>query len=96
MATEDQILQEVARRGTRKALLWQLAADGRSFMGVEFAGQHLDEDNPTVEAMVDEFVDTLTTEDGTEIKASHGEGVDWEALEERYGDEADEIVAAIK
>lgn len=86
---EGAILQELAKHGNRRYLLWELASDGRSFCGVDFvAGEHDIRHRP-IEEQVGRFVEDMD---------AHGEmyfeDVNWEHLESVYGQRADRLLAA--
>lgn len=89
---EQAILEEIAEYDNRKALLWQLAADGRDFCGVEHTAQEMDYEDAPVEVQVQAFMQDLTNEDG-EIREEYDEGTNWDALEDMYGNRADELLS---
>jgi hypothetical protein len=88
--TEQQYLDELAQYDNRKLILWQLAADGRDFVGVKHAAQEYGKGDAPAPEQVEAFVDDMT--DGDEIRPEYDEGTDWDALEETHGDQADELL----
>jgi hypothetical protein len=54
------LLTELATYQNRKLLLWQLAADGRSFCGVRFVAREHDLQNAPVDEQVHAFVDDIS------------------------------------
>jgi len=87
---EEALLTELATYQNRKLLLWQLAADGRSFCGVRVVAQEHDLQNAPVDEQVQAFVDDMLS-DG-EIRPEYNECTDWEALERSHGDTADQYL----
>ncbi|GCF16058.1 hypothetical protein Harman_39930 [Haloarcula mannanilytica] len=84
------LLTELATYQNRKLLLWQLAADGRSFCGVRFVARERDLQNAPVKKQVQAFVDDMLS-DG-EIRPEYDAMADWEALEAAHGDTADQFL----
>jgi len=89
-STEQMYLRELAKYDNRKLLLWQLAADGRGFVGVGVAAQEHGKGDAPISEQVEVFVDDLTV-DG-EIRSRYDKGTDWEALEEAHGKRATELL----
>ena len=89
-STKQVYLRELAKFENRKILLWQLAADGRDFVGVEFAAQEYGKEDAPIGEQVEAFVDDMTA-DG-EIRPEYDEGTNWEALEETHGERATELL----
>jgi len=92
--TEQQYLEELATYGQRKVLLWQLAADGRTFCGVSATVKALGLEDASVETQVEAFVEDLL-QDG-EICPEYDEGTDWDHLEEIYGDTVTEFLEEVE
>ncbi|MDT3437846.1 hypothetical protein [Haloarcula sp. 1CSR25-25] len=92
--TEQQYLEEIAQYGQRKLLLWQLAADGRSFCGVSATVKALGLEDASVEEQVEAFVEDLR-QDG-EIRQEYDDGTDWKQLERLYGDTATELLEEVE
>jgi ribosomal protein S9 len=88
--TEQQYLDELAQYDNRKLILWQLAADGRDFVGVKHAAQEYGKGDAPIPEQVEAFVDDMTN--GSEIRPEYDEGTDWDALEETHGQQADELL----
>jgi hypothetical protein len=87
---DDALLEELATYGNRKLLLWQLAADGRTFCGIRFtAKEHGLQDAP-VEKQVEAFADDMLV-DG-EIRSEYEEAVDWDILETKHGETVDQYL----
>ncbi|KAA9396622.1 hypothetical protein Har1130_18455 [Haloarcula sp. CBA1130] len=84
------LLTELATYQNRRLLLWQLAADGRSFCGVRFVSRERDLQNAPVDEQVHAFVDDMLS-DG-EIRPEYDAMADWEALEANHGDTADQFL----
>jgi len=87
---DDALLTELATYQNRKLLLWQLAADGRSFCGIQFIARERDLQGAPVDEQVQAFVDDMQS-DG-EIRAEYDAMADWEALEGNHGDIADQYL----
>ena len=87
---DDALLTELATYQNRKLLLWQLAADGRSFCGVRFVAREHDLQNAPVDEQVHAFVDDMLS-DG-EIRPEYDTMADWDALEAAHGDTADQFL----
>lgn len=95
MSTEA-ILTELAQYDNRKLLLWELAADGRDFCGVEFVANEYNIENAPIEDRVKMFVEDMTDSvididghDTLSIRDEYDNDTGWKHLEERYGDIAD-------
>jgi hypothetical protein len=88
--TEQQYLSELAQYNNRKLILWQLAADGRDYVGVEHAAQEYGKEDAPIPEQVEAFVDDIV--DGGEIRAEYDEGTDWDALEENHSERATELL----
>jgi hypothetical protein len=84
----EQVLEELAAYDNRKLLLWQLAADGRTFCGVRDAAREHGLQDKSVAVQVAAFVDDMT-QNGS-IRDRYDSGTDWDALEEAHGDLADQ------
>ncbi|KAA9396235.1 hypothetical protein Har1130_19065 [Haloarcula sp. CBA1130] len=84
------LLTELATYQNRRLLLWQLAADGRSFCGVRFVAREHDLQNAPVDEQVHAFVDDMLS-DG-EIRPEYDTMADWDALEAAHGDTADQFL----
>ena len=89
-STKQQYLNELAKYDNRKLLLWELAADGRDFVSVEFAAQEYGKENAPIGEQVETFVDDMIA-DG-KIRPEYDEGTDWEALEKAHGERATELL----
>ncbi|NHX41624.1 MULTISPECIES: hypothetical protein [Haloarcula] len=87
---DDALLTELATYQNRKLLLWQLAADGRSFCGIQFVARERDLQNASIDKQVQALVDDMQS-DG-EIRAEYDAMADWEALEGNHGDIADQYL----
>jgi hypothetical protein len=85
---EERILEELAAYDSRKLLLWQLAADGRDYCGVRDAAREHGLEEESVAVQVAAFVDDMTHDHS--IRDRYDSGTDWDALEDSYGDQADE------
>jgi len=73
-------LSELATYGDRRYLLWELAADQRTFCGVEFLVDELGLEDASISEQVEQFVDHLQTH-----SEAYLEGVNWAALEATWG-----------
>jgi hypothetical protein len=73
-------LSELATYDDRRYLLWELAADQRTFCGVEFLVDELGLEDASVSEQVERFVDDLQTH-----SEAYLEGVNWAALEATWG-----------
>nr|WP_284011763.1 hypothetical protein [Halomicroarcula sp. YJ-61-S] len=76
--------------GNRKLLLWQLAADDRTFCGIRFTAKERCLQDAPVETQVDAFVDDMLV-DG-EIRTEYEEAVDWDILEMKHGETVDQYL----
>lgn len=88
--TAEQYLRELASYQNRKLVLWQLAADGRDFCGVEFTAREMSLTGEPVEKQVEAFVEHML-HDG-EVRPEHDETTNWEHLEDVYGDTATDLL----
>ncbi|GGM50938.1 hypothetical protein [Haloarcula argentinensis] len=88
---DDALLTELATYQNRKLLLWQLAADGRTFCGIQFIVQERDLQAEPVDEQVQAFVEDMLS-DG-EIRPEYDSMADWEALEANHGDTADQYLS---
>jgi len=88
--TEQQYVDELAEYDNRKLILWQLAADGRDFVGVEHVAREYSKEDAPVPEQVRAFVDDMI--DDGEIRGEYDEGTDWDALEETHGKQADKVL----
>jgi len=70
------LLTKLATYQNRKLLLWQLAADGRSFCSVRFVARERDLQNAPVDEQVQAFVDDMLS-DG-EIRPEYDTMADWD------------------
>ena len=90
MTSDDpEVLREIARQGDRKHLLWELAANGRDFCGVEFTRQEAGLEGASREEAVENFIEAV------DLHLDQTRGPDWDRLEERHGDRADQIEAQV-
>ncbi|NHN66146.1 hypothetical protein G9463_23375 [Haloarcula sp. JP-Z28] len=87
---DDALLTELATYQNRKLLLWQLAADGRSFCGIQFIARERDLQDASIGEQVQAFVDDILS-DG-EVRPEYDAMADWEALEANHGDTADQYL----
>jgi len=87
---DEALLTKLATYQNRKLLLWQLAADGRSFCGIQVVAQEHDLQNAPVDEQVQAFVDDMLS-DG-QIRPEYDEWTDWEALEACHGETADQYL----
>jgi hypothetical protein len=87
---DEALLTELAAYQNRKILLWQLAADGRSFCGIRVVAEERDLQNAPVEEQIKAFVENMRV-DG-EIRPEYNEATDWRALEAAHGDTADQFL----
>lgn len=90
LRTAEETLREIARQGNRKHLLWQLAADGRSFVGLHDTAREEGVEDASIEQKVATFIEAVDRH----MNASAKEDVSWENVEKSHGDRADEILAA--
>ena len=88
--TDDTLLTELATNQNRKLLLWQLAADGRTFCGIQFIAQERNLQTAPVDEQVQAFVADMLS-DG-EIRPEYDSMADWDALEAKHGDTADQYL----
>ncbi|MFU1782897.1 hypothetical protein ACM16X_16060 [Haloarcula japonica] len=88
--TDEELLTELATYQNRKLLLWQLAADGRTFCGIQFIVQERDLQAAPVDEQVQAFVDDMLS-DG-EVRPEYDSMADWDALEAKYGDTANQYL----
>ena len=72
---------------TRFMVIWELAADGRDFCGVEFVARERGIEDEPLEAQVDAFVEDMQANE-----EEYRENADIDALEDEYGDVADDIL----
>ena len=84
--TDEELLTELATHQNRKLLLWQLAADGRTFCGIQFIVQESDLQAAPVDEQVQAFADDMLS-DG-EIRPEYDSMADRDALETDHGDTA--------
>ncbi|WP_079990685.1 hypothetical protein [Haloarcula sp. CBA1127] len=89
--TDDAFLTELATYRNRKLLPWQLAADGRTFCGIRFIVQERDLQTAPVDEQVQAFVADMLS-DG-EIRPEYDSMADWDALEAKHGDTADQYLS---
>ncbi|GGM52179.1 hypothetical protein [Haloarcula argentinensis] len=89
--TDDALLTELATHQNRKLMLWQLAADGRTFCGIQFIVQERDLQAAPVDEQVQAFADDMLL-DG-EIRPEYDSMADWDALEANHGDTADQYLS---
>ncbi|MFY4814501.1 hypothetical protein ACOJIV_17660 [Haloarcula sp. AONF1] len=87
---DDALLTELATYQNRKLLLWQLAADGRTFCGIQFIVKERDLQAEPVNEQVQAVVEGMLS-DG-EIRPEYDSMADWDALEAKHGDNADEYL----
>ncbi|GGM51548.1 hypothetical protein [Haloarcula argentinensis] len=88
--TDDALLTELVTYQNRKLLIWQLAADGRTFCGIRFIVQERDLQAAPVDEQVQAFVEDMLS-DG-EIRPEYDSMADWEAMEANHGDTADQYL----
>lgn len=79
-----EILRLVAEKGTREMVLWELAADGRDFCGVEFVAQEYGISDAPLDEQVEAFVQDMESH-----MDSYRDGTDFDHLEATYGHLAD-------
>jgi hypothetical protein len=89
--TDEELLTELATYQNRKLLLWQLAADGRTFCGIRFIAREYDLQAAPVDEQVQAFVDDMLS-DG-EVRPEYDSMADWDALEAKHGDTADQYLS---
>lgn len=81
------IREALAEHGNRKLMLWELAANGRDFCGVQFTAKELGIEDKPVTKQVEAFKEDML-KDG-EVRPEYDEGTNWDYLESTYGDIAD-------
>ncbi|MDQ2074783.1 hypothetical protein RBH20_19840 [Haloarcula sp. H-GB4] len=87
---DDALLVELATQQNRKLLLWQLAADGRTFCGIRFIAQERNLQTASIDEQVQAFADDMLS-DG-EIRPEYDSMADWDDLEAKHGDTADQYL----
>jgi hypothetical protein len=87
-ATEEEKLDEIARKGDRAHVLWELTSDGRDFCGIDFVARELDMEDDDLEDVAERYI-----EDVNYALEINPHPPNWQHLEAVYGEQADEILS---
>lgn len=85
----DEVLQEIARQGGRKAVLFELSAPSTPYRGIRFMAHELGMEDAPLSEQAEKFAE--------EVGQHHSDSpfVEWDRLETEYGEKADAVLASI-